>query len=316
MQAGFIGAWGEWHSSTNGNDSTANRTEILTAILDAVPMSRGVQVRRPMFKENAFPGGPLTADEAYDGSPRSRVGHHNDCFLASNSDYGTYAAPVEQWQAYAGDDGAFTATGGETCAIYAPRTDCEAAVGIMETGHWSFLNREYNRLVLDLWDTQGCGQEVERRLGYRFALDRAAHTETVAPGGELDVEVELHNSGFTAPYNRRPVELVLRNADSSYVVRLSGANADARRWVGGATAALAVRLRIPAGIAPGTYTLALRLPDEGDAISGDARYSIRLANDGVWNGETGDNVLSDNVVIDPAAPGERDVTAAEFIQLR
>jgi hypothetical protein len=316
MQGGFIGAWGEWHSSTNGLDNTADRTEILTAILAALPESRAVQVRRPMFKEAAFPGGPMNAAEAYDGSLRSRVGHHNDCYLASNSDYGTYDAPVEQWQDYVGDDGRYVANGGETCAIYAPKTDCEAAVGYMERGHWSFLNREYNRLVLDLWDDQGCGGEIERRLGYRFALDRVAHTETIAPGGELDVEIELHNSGFTAPYNRRPVELVLRSGDSTRVVELSGASADARRWVAGETTALAVRLRIPADIAPGTYTLSLRLPDEGEAIRGDARYAIRLANDGTWNGDTGENVLSENLVIDPNAPGPRDLTAFDFVQLR
>lgn len=35
MDAGFIGGWGEWHSSTNGLDNTADRTEILDAILAA-----------------------------------------------------------------------------------------------------------------------------------------------------------------------------------------------------------------------------------------------------------------------------------------
>jgi hypothetical protein len=316
MQAGFIGAWGEWHSSTNGLDNPADRKEILDALLAALPASRTVGVRRPMFKDAAYPGGPMSADEAYDGSARARVAHHNDCFLASNSDYGTYASPIEFWTGYVGNDGRYTPAGGETCAVYAPKTDCSAAVANMENGHWSYLNRDYNRLVLDLWDSQGCGPEVERRLGYRFVLDRAAHTEAVAPGGELDVEIDLRNTGFTAPYNKRPVEIVLRNADSTHVVRLSGANSDARRWVAGETTTLAVRLRIPADIAAGTYSLALRLPDETEALSGDARYSIRTANEGTWNAQSGDNVLTNDLVIDASAPGARDSSATDFVQLR
>jgi hypothetical protein len=61
--------------------------------------------------------------------------------------------------------------------------------------------------VLDRWITQGCADEVERRLGYRFALEHAAHTEAVAPGGELDVNLDLHNSGFASPFNYRPILL-------------------------------------------------------------------------------------------------------------
>lgn len=316
MQAGLIGAWGEWHGSTNGLDNPTDRKDILDALLAALPESRSVQVRRPMFKDAAYPGGPLTADEAYTGTNRARVGHHNDCLLASNSDYGTYASPVEQWVQFVGDDGRYLPVGGETCAVYPAKTDCSAALGLAEQGRWSFLNRDYNRLVLDAWDSQGCGEEIERRMGYRFVLDRAAHTEAVAPGGELDVEIDLHNNGFTAPYNKRPIEIVLRNGDSSRVVRLSGANADARQWRAGETTTLAVRLRIPADIAPGTYTLALRLPDESAAMSADARYAIRTANEGTWSAQHGDNVLTDSLTISADAPGVRDATATEFIQLR
>jgi len=313
MQAGFIGAWGEWHGSTNNLENPTDRGAILNAILDVLPASRNVQVRRPRYKEEIFPGGPLQPGEAYSGTPRARVGHHNDCYLASNSDMGTYDAPVEQWRAHVGNDAQYTAHGGETCILYETKANCSAAVGIMTEDRMSYLNRNYNRLVLDLWDAQGCGPEIDRRLGHRFALAHVAHTETVAPGGVLEVEIAVHNHGFASPFNERPVELILRGGDTDRVVRL--ANQDARRWMAGATTPLAVRLRIPADMEPGAYTLALRLPDPFESLAGDSRYAIRMANDGVWDAETGSNLLSDVVVIDTEAPGPRDPDALEFTEL-
>jgi len=313
MQAGFIGAWGEWHSSTNGLDNDADRSEILTALLAAVPVFRSVQVRTPMFKAAAFPGGALTQPEAYSGSARARTGHHNDCFLASATDFGTYASPVATWETYVATDGQYTAIGGETCAVYEPRTNCTTAVATMASSHWSYLNSEYNQSVIAGWVAEGCKPDIDDRLGYRFVLDHVAHTEKVAPGGVLALQVAVRNEGFASLFNRRPVEIVLDNGSARHVVRL--ASIDARRWKAGELSSFTVQLRIPAAAAAGTYTLALRLPDESSTLSADPRYAIRLANDGVWSSATGDNALTHELVIDPAAPGPRDPGATVFVQL-
>ena len=103
MDAGFIGGWGEWHSSTNGLDNNADRTEILGAILDALPVDRMVGIRTPHYKREIFNGSPtnatnkITAANAFDGSDLSRVGHLNDCFLASGTDFVTYAYQGAGW---------------------------------------------------------------------------------------------------------------------------------------------------------------------------------------------------------------------------
>ena len=47
VEAGFIGAWGEWHTSTNGLDNLPDKREILFALLNALPEARTVQVRYP-----------------------------------------------------------------------------------------------------------------------------------------------------------------------------------------------------------------------------------------------------------------------------
>ena len=288
LQAGFIGAWGEWHSSTNGLENDADRTAILNALLAAMPPQRGVQVRTPMYKEAAFPGGALAAGEAYSGTSRARVGHHNDCFLASSSDYGTYASPVDYWEDYTATDGQFTAIGGETCHVYEAKTNCEAAVATMAGLHWSYLNEEYNKDVLAVWNASGCAQTVIDRLGYRFAATRITHDDVVARGGTLHVDLEIANRGFAAPFNARPVEVVITNGTTRVVERL---DVDARRFAPGVTTTFSAAIAVPASLPPGTYSIAVRMPDADDRLADDARYAIRLANTDVWDEATGDNVL-------------------------
>jgi hypothetical protein len=313
LQAGLIGAWGEWHSSTNGLDNPTDRGAILHALLDALPTNRAVQIRTPMYKDGILPGGPLTEEEGFSGSDRARVGHHNDCFLASETDLGTYASPVNTWESFVAEDGRFTPIGGETCGVYAPKTDCAAAVGEMEANHWSYLNSEYRQEVLAGWDAQGCGTEVERRLGYRFSFSRASVSEKVAPGGLLDLEIDVTNEGFATPFNERPVYVVLSQGAKRFAARLTGV--DPRRWGSGETTTIGTRLRIPADLAAGSYSLALWLPDADAQLRDDARYAIRFANEGVWSA-AGDNVLTQELAIDPAAPGEVDTSATEFAEVR
>jgi hypothetical protein len=47
VDAGFIGRWGEWHTSSNGNDTTATMRTVLAALHEALPTTRTVVVRTP-----------------------------------------------------------------------------------------------------------------------------------------------------------------------------------------------------------------------------------------------------------------------------
>jgi hypothetical protein len=297
MQAGFIGAWGEWHSSTHGLDNDADRATILTGILAALPPSRGVQVRTPMFKAAIFPGGALTEAEAFDGSNRARVGHHNDCFLASDTDLGTYAAPVAQWEDFVSKDGLYTPVGGETCGVDSPRTDCPAALAEMEANHWSYLNREYHQAVLAGWQSQGCDVEVQERLGYRLVLTQASYSPSPTVGGVFALAVDVVNRGFAAPFNPRPAYVVLTGASGRHVIRLE--DVDVRRWAPGKSTTFSAVLRLPSAMAAGVYTVSLWLPDDAEALRDDPRYAIQLANDGVWNAGTGENVLVRDLHVQP-----------------
>jgi hypothetical protein len=307
LQAGFIGAWGEWHTSTSGLDNAEDQRAVLSALLAVLPKTRSVQVRTPMAKSGML-GAALTEDEAFGGSDRARTGHHNDCFLASESDFGTYAGPVDKWKSYVAAEGQFVPIGGETCALNPPRSSCATATTEMSTMHWSFLNALYHPDVLASWEEGGCLPEVRRHLGYRFALVNAVLPKAVRPGGLLRLEVRVRNDGYAAPYNARPVLVVLESGATRLVARLE--KVDPRHWH--SEASFKARLRIPFGIVPGDYRLALWMPDEADTLRERPEYAVRLANRGTWDSTHGDNVLAQAIRVDPNAGGEVDPQATDF----
>jgi hypothetical protein len=310
LQAGFIGAWGEWHSSTNGLDNPTDRAAILAAILDALPASRMTQVRTPMYKSDAL-GGPLADAAAFSGTEAARVGHHNDCFLASDDDWGTYADPIDDWKAFVAQEGRFTPVGGETCNVNPPRSECTSATAEMAQLHWSLLNLRYHQGVIDGWSTGGCLDEIKRKLGYRLELQAASHSERVRPGGVLVVEATIANTGWASPFNARPVFVVLDDGTTRRAARLTGV--DPRRWEAGATASVLARLRVPAAAAAGTYSLALWLADEATSLRDVPEYAIRFASDTTWS--AGANVFATDLLVDPQAPGNIEPGATEFVEI-
>ena len=87
LQGGFIGAWGEWHTSSNDLTLPTQRTRIRDALLAALPADRFLQLRYPPYLMAWAPQAPRWRD----GSAAARIGVHNDCFLASSTDVGTYS---------------------------------------------------------------------------------------------------------------------------------------------------------------------------------------------------------------------------------
>lgn len=313
MQAGFIGAWGEWHSSTNGLDNAEDRRDILLAILGALPASRMVQIRTPHFKEQIFGTGTIAAEEAFRGSAKARTGHHNDAFLASSTDFGTYQSPIETWKDYVAQDGRFTPIGGETSAYNPPRSDGSSADVEMARLHWSYCNIDYHPDVIASWASQGYLERIRSRLGYRFSLLTASWTEAVVPGGVLDLSLHFQNDGYAAPFNERPVYVLLRGGSVSLSAPLS---VDVRRWEAGTNPQIVTRLRIPADVPDGTYALSLWMPDAYPSLRQRPEYSIRLANEGVWDAADGTNLVSDQIRIDSSAGGPTDSQASLFEEVR
>ena len=119
VQAGFIGSWGEWYYTEN-YDNKADRKAIVDALLEAVPADRQVELRTPAFKMDLYGlsyTDTLTRATAHQPNAKGRLGGHNDCYLASANDQGTYRGSNDRkfWSA----DSRYTIMGGETCDLSA-----------------------------------------------------------------------------------------------------------------------------------------------------------------------------------------------------
>ncbi|MFI6423777.1 DUF4832 domain-containing protein [Promicromonospora sp. NPDC050880] len=305
VQNGFVGLWGEGYYTDHfvadpadpgvvTDADWANRSAVTQALLDELPESRAVQVRTMLSKQRLLgvPSGAGSAvgpGEAWTGETIARVGHHNDCLLASPDDFGTFLSdPITLDQEYLEAESRYVPVGGETCAVNAPRSEWASASAELARYHYSYLNRDYNQDVLNSWGQEGIA-ETARRLGYRFVLESSSVS---ARGSAPTVSVTVRNDGWAAPYTPRPATLVLTRADGTEVTVPFGS--DARSWLPGTTTTLTAAL---ADVPAGTYTLALGLPSADAGTSGDPRFAIRTANVGTWDTTRGVNVLEGTVTV-------------------
>lgn len=304
VQVGFVGAWGEWYYTDYFGDENnisssqmQDRKAVVDALLDVLPTSRTVQLRTPAFKKGFFGSAALSSTEAFSGSDKSRVGHHNDCFVASSDDLGTYGN-ITADKAYLAAENLYVPQGGETCATSSLSGWANASAD-MEKLHYSYLNRDYLGAVYTSW---GSNLDVaRRRLGYRLALTSGSFDGGARPGGELKLSLSVRNDGYAAPFNPRNVEIIARHQTTGarLVAKLT---ADPRRFAPGTTQRIDARLCVAAGTPEGTYALSLALPDPEPTLHDRPEYAIRLANSGLWDATTGSNNLQQSIIISASQP--------------
>ncbi len=295
VEAGFIGAWGEWHTSTNGLDNIQDKQDILNALLTAIP-DRFVQVRYPANIIEMYPNP--------DDAVTAGVAHHNDCFLSSETDVGTYERngenTIERDQKYLAELTLYTPMSGETCAPFPPRSECTNALHEMELLHFSAINEAYHKGILRSWEEGGCLQEINDRMGYRLSLTSADFNERVRPGGLLNLNVNLQNTGFTSIVNERPLYVVLVGRDGipPYATKLE---LDPRTWQPGGSSFTA-SIRLPSDMEEGEYNLALWLPDGSETLQANPLYAVQFANENIWDESTGYNILG-TIAVDSSVAG-------------
>lgn len=297
LEAGFIGVWGEWYYTSNfpfnptKDSDFAPRWTIVNALLEALPADRQVALRTPAFKmryldmhgENVA---PLTAEEAYQNTAKARLCGHNDCFVASSTDYGTYANNEER--EFWAEDTQYTLMGGETCG------ECELSTGKnaikeMAKYHWTYINDGYHGDVLNSWEEDGSMTEIKRRLGYRFVLEQG---EFALQDNHYSVELTLRNVGFAALANPRDVELVFVSKTDTAEKYVYKQAVDPRFWMAGETTVVTLQAELSSEMW-GEYDVYLNLPDPYATLHDNPAYSIRLANENMWDETTGYNYLTD-----------------------
>ena len=299
VQAGFIGVWGEWYYTDHfgiqpNNNDYNNRKEIVEALLDAVSTDRMVQLRTPKFKRTMYTTNALTENDSFDGTNISRIGHHNDCFLASPDDLGTYDNQNIEYP-YLSQETNYTPMGGETCEQNLPRSGCTTAVDEMEQFHWSYLNADYHPNVMNDFSNGGCMETITNRLGYRLELKSGDFPVTVS--NDLNIDITLYNKGFASLYNPRTAYIVLRNSSNNDEYRIA-LTTDPRTWLASSTEiSLNETLLLPNTIIDGDYKLFLHLPDAEEVLSTRPEYAVRFANVSTWESNTGYNDLKTTITV-------------------
>lgn len=309
MEIGFVGGWGEWHSSTNNlvdeemglND--ASRT-IIEALLNALSPERMIAMRYLPYKMDLYGEQPLTSEQAFSSIPQARMGYHNDCFLASPTDWGSYSEDEtirQQQKTFLRVDNQYVPQGGETCNIgedAQPYVHCENALQELAYLRFSTLNRDYHPDVLALWQEEGCYDEIAMRLGYRLRLIQAQIPYQFMVGEIANITITLQNDGFASPYNPRGFEVILRASDGiRYPFSVSESH-DPRHWLPDlGVIELPIQITLPEDMPSGEYDVLLHLPDSTPSLYGNPAYSIRFANEDVWESETGLNYLVTTTVI-------------------
>lgn len=299
VQCGLLGSWGEWYYTDSGykqnpvkDEDFESRWEVLEHMLRAVPEDRQVALRTPAFKMKylemrGLSATPLTAEEAFQNTNKARICAHNDCFVSSSSDVGTYKGQADRdfWA----EDTKYTIMGGETCEKCS-YSNGKNALSEMEKTHWTYLNRDYRESVTSMWRSDGSMDTMMCRLGYRLVLDKAILTQNPEPGKKFEAYFQLRNVGFAAPMNKRGLEMVLVKANDPTKKYVYEQTEDPRFWLPGEhTFTLSCMLNAEM---QGEYKLYLNLPDPYPTLYNDPRYSIRLANKDIWDAKTGYNYIA------------------------
>lgn len=281
VEAGFIGAWGEWHTSTHGLDQDrAAQRRILAAERAAFP---GQLLLRYPADLRAL--GVTSRDRTVGGSTLAgSVGNHQDCFLAGSPDdngtFGRDGASAAADKRLVARVGRYAIVGGETCNPDPPaRTSCPTALRELDQMHFTYLNRDYE--PTSLARLAACRVEIGNRLGYRLQLDRAGLPKRLERGArELSLSLRVRNVGFASPYAARPVLAVVRCGSRTQTVRLG---TDVRTWDPGATISVSQKIRLAAPVTGRSCRIGIALPDASASLAGDPAYAIRFASSTSWS---------------------------------
>ncbi len=276
MQGLFIGNWGEMNGTKYSNQQ--DMQVLARQLAEVTDKSTFLSVRMPMQWRMVTEIEEASEVVRGDGTLASRLGLFNDGMLGSWSDYGTYGEHTKEEHGY------FTywnreqelefqevlcksvPIGGEVI-IDNPYNDFENALQDMKRMHVTYLNKDYDRNVLDKWagimvSEEGCFQGmdglsyIERHLGYRLLISSTALDYQFIED-RLAVDVVLRNVGFAPIYHEADVWIILKDKESGSV-HYYEADSDLRELTGGNDSDLlsTVHMELPlAGKPAGEYEI-------------------------------------------------------------
>ena len=336
VQFGLFGPWGEMHTSKflpyddNYVLDPVYLKLVAAEYLKKLDKDLQLSVRRPSYYRMIFDTLlPITAESALSGEDYSRVGVHNDGYLGTKTDYGTYAEDeIDFEMAFQNEHNRYTIFGGEAvCSdTFWENADGDYAIDYMQLTHASYLNREWNTALHDCWKKDDCKGNTDEdyanaysfiaaHLGYRYVLRKSYISESVPAGGEAEISLEIENTGFSNIVKNHKVEIVFSNGSESHI---SDTQLDPRFWNSGETAKPDFKVNVPEECGEGEWQLYLKIPDR----SGIDECAVEFANKEGYDPKLCANYIG-KLTVSPAEPetagdlnGDKKTTVSDIIVLK
>ena len=305
VEAGFIGTWGEWHDSTNGNDTAAAHKIVLDKELSYFKGLFPILVREP---------GDLIQ---YNGSltPSSGLGLHDDYYASNTTDAGTwqncdkgagFCVPQytsDQLRSYAASVSSTTMFAGEFGALYPPLQSCSALDEYSYTYHAQSITLQTDPATIGTeLENEGCALSFYNKVGTRIELQEATIDGSPSANGQLHLALTLANTGYGRVIRPRPVTLLFVSAGKVVAeFPISLADMDLRQLEASATpVSQTYKINVtlpPAFPISGSVSTVLLIPDPAPSLTSQPAYALPLnsldQNDNpIFNPATGYNLIA------------------------
>lgn len=314
LQFGWIGLWGEQHNTTYSAEQIKNIYS--SFFVDFMPASKKITMRdksrrdalidaiTPLHDEDKIRIGYNNDYYTLDAHPKAPG---ND-FLWNTPVYNDlksfgFDSIYDVEMPYSGNDDEwnlnfvppdfgwgtifrFTELGASTFSIIHNKDVCIAALRNEMVTNNRFDSVGFIRDLDYFWDDErdnfaprSAFDYIRDHLGYRLVLEEATYPGSARSGDTLSVNFLIRNFGFARAVNKRPIAILLLNDTSHEVVFETFLEHGAEQCAAG-RGHLFSHSALLKNLSPGSYRIALWLPDEDLTLRDTPAFDIRLANAG------------------------------------
>ncbi|MCZ8518250.1 DUF4832 domain-containing protein [Paenibacillus caseinilyticus] len=269
VQLGSIGHWGEWHTWNEEegrlpypvHEITDQYAEHYLRYFD----NKTLLMRRP--HEIARGSGMGLFNDAF-GKADSTVGGFLRWYTEGYTSWltGEQEPAMPDFWVKAPSAGEFAQD-----AKYLDDAHIEATLKQAQLTHVSWMGPSVPLTLAKGSSLPANAQRFLTTIGYRFVITQESHEAKVQAGSPLHVSLNLNNRGAAPFYYPWPLELSLVDAGGRVITAQKG-TADIREWLPGDTA-VSETLNVPAGTAPGVYTVHVAILDP-DTVQPGIRFAV------------------------------------------
>ena len=305
VEAGYLGSYGEWHDGKYDKDKE-KRNQVVNKLLKCIPESIQISLRKPSFIED-YIGNNQTVKKinAFSNDEIARLGLHNDGYLASETDLGTYnKSEREESLLWQGKQTLYTLFGGECQNKDSIYTNLNNAIVDMEKRHCTYMNKTYDRKVKEKWKKEIYTNKnsvyqgengykyIENHLGYRLVI---RDVDMICTKRKINIGINIENVGFGNIIRKKQLGFFLKNENNQYYIE---SDIDIRKQLNEKMYELTIAEELPKNVKIGEYEVYLKIEEPYESLKNNNYYSIKLANNNVWNENLGANYIGNITISD------------------